>query len=76
MFRNADLSKCLFISSNLEGVDLRGANLSGANFKNTKFKGANLCGANLSETNLTKEQLEVAKTNWMTTMPSGKRGFW
>ncbi|MEM6613883.1 MAG: serine/threonine-protein kinase [Cyanobacteria bacterium P01_C01_bin.72] len=76
MFRNANLSKCLFISSNLEGIDLRGANLSGANFKNTKLKGANFCGTNLSETNLTKEQLEEAKTNWMTTMPSGKRGFW
>jgi len=76
MFRNANLSKCLFISSNLEGVDLRGANLSGTNFKNTKLKGANLCGTNLSETNLTKEQLEETKTNWMTTMPNGKRGFW
>jgi len=76
MLRNADLNKCLFDCSNLEGVDLRGANLSGANFKNTKLKGANLCGANLSETNLTKEQLEEVKTNWMTTMPSGKRGFW
>ena len=76
MFRNADLSKCLFRSSNLEGIDLRGANLSEANFSNTKLKGANLCGANLSNTNLTPEQLEEVKTNWMTIMPSGKRGFW
>ena len=76
MFRNADLNKCMFNSSNLEGVDLRGANLKDANFKNTKLKGTNLCGANLSGTNLTKEQLEEAKTNWMTIMPSGKRGFW
>lgn len=76
MFRNAYLQKCLFHSSNLEGIDLRGANLNGANFKNTKLKGANLCGANLSETNLTKEQLEETKTNWMTIMPTGKRGFW
>ncbi|MEN9521536.1 MAG: hypothetical protein RLZZ381_4124 [Cyanobacteriota bacterium] len=76
MFRNADLNKCLFHSSNLEGIDLRSANLSGANFKNIKLKGANLCGANLSETNLTKEQLEETKVNWMTTMPTGKRGFW
>ena len=76
MFRNADLHKCIFNSSNLEGVDLRGANLSGASFRNIKLKGANLCGANLSDTNLTKEQLEASKTNWMTTMPSGKRGFW
>lgn len=76
MFRNADLHKCVFHSSNLEGIDLRGANLNGANFKNTKLKGVNLCGANLSETNLTKEQLEETKTNWMTIMPTGKRGFW
>lgn len=76
MFRNADLSNSFFRSSNLEGVDLRGANLSHTNFKSTKLKGANLCGANLSHTNLTQEQLEEAKTNWMTIMPSGKRGFW
>lgn len=76
MLRNADLNKTYFKSSNLEGVDLRGANLSYANFNNTKLKGANLCGANLSQTNLTPEQLEDVKTNWMTIMPSGKRGFW
>lgn len=76
MLRNADLNKTYFKSSNLEGVDLRGANLSYANFKNTKLKGANLCGANLTQTNLTSEQLEEVKTNWMTIMPSGKRGFW
>ncbi len=76
ILRNADLSKSLFRSSNLEGVDLRGANLNYANFQQTKLKGANLCGANLSHTNLTPEQLEEVKTNWMTIMPSGKRGFW
>lgn len=76
LLRNADLSKSFFKSSNLEGVDLRGANLSYANFKDTKLKGANLCGANLSNSNLTQEQLEEVKTNWMTIMPSGKRGFW
>ena len=76
MLRNANLTKCYFKSSNLEGVDLRGANLSYASFQNTKLKGANLCGANLSQTNLTVEQLEDVKTNWMTVMPSGKRGFW
>lgn len=76
MARNADLNRALFTSVNLEGVDLRGANLSYANFKEAKLKGANLCGTNLSNTNLTKEQLEEVKTNWMTIMPSGKRGFW
>ena len=76
MLRNADLNRALFNTANLEDVDLRGANLSYVNFKDTKLKGANLCGANLSNTNLTKEQLEEVKTNWMTIMPSGKRGFW
>lgn len=76
LLRNADLSKSFFKSSNLEGVDLRGANLSYANFKDTKLKGANFCGANLSNSNLTSEQLAEVKTNWMTIMPSGKRGFW
>lgn len=76
MMRNADLTRAFFNNSNLEGVDLRGANLSFANFKDTKLKGANLCGANLSDTNLSKEQIEEIKTNWMTIMPSGKRGFW
>ena len=76
MMRNADLNKSIFKSCNLEGVDLRGANLKEANFKNTKLKGANLCGANLKDSNLTQEQVEENKTNWMTVMPSGKRGFW
>ncbi|MCC0177192.1 pentapeptide repeat-containing protein [Waterburya agarophytonicola K14] len=76
MLRNADMSKSFFKSCNLEGVDLRGTNLNNSNFKNTKLKGANLCGANLKDTNLTKEQIEEVKTNWMTIMPSGKRGFW
>ena len=76
MLRNATLTRSLFKYANLEGVDLRGANLSSASFDNTKLKGANLCGTNLSDTNLTKEELEGVKTNWMTIMPSGKRGFW
>ena len=76
MLRNVDLTRALFKSANLEGADLRGANLSSANFQNIKLKGANLCGTNLSDSNLTKEQLEEVKTNWMTIMPSGKRGFW
>ena len=76
MLRNANLTKVFFKSCDLEGVDLRGADLSYANFKNTKLKNANFCGANLAQTNLTTEQLEEVKTNWMTIMPSGKRGFW
>ena len=76
MLRNADLSKSIFKSCNMEGIDLRGANLKDSSFKNVKLKGANFCGTNLKGSNLTKEQVEEVKTNWMTVMPSGKRGFW
>ena len=76
MLRNADLHKSIFKSCNMEGIDLRGANLKDASFKNVKLKGANFCGANLKGCNLTKKQVEEVKTNWMTVMPSGKRGFW
>ena len=74
--RNANLTKAFFTSANLEGSDLRGADLSYARFKDTKLKGVNFCGANLSNTNLIKEQLVEAKINWMTVLPSGRRGFW
>jgi serine/threonine protein kinase, bacterial len=35
-----------------------------------------LCGANLTGAKITEEQLALAKTNWMTVRPSGKRGLW
>ena len=76
MLRNADLNKSILKSCNLEGIDLRGANLKDCIFKNVKLKGANLCGANLKGSNLTQKQVDEVKTNWMTVMPSGKRGFW
>ena len=76
MLRNADANKSIFKSCNMEGIDLRGANLKDCSFKNVKLKGANFCGTNLKGTNLTQEQVEEIKTNWMTVMPSGKRGFW
>jgi serine/threonine protein kinase, bacterial len=76
MLRNTDLTKAIFKTCNLEGVDLRGANLRDCNFIDTNLKGANLCGANLKDSNLTQQQVEEVKTNWMTIMPSGKRGFW
>ena len=76
MLRNANSNKAIFKSCNMEGIDLRGANLKECNFKNVKLKGANFCGANLKNSNLTEGQVEEVKTNWMTVMPSGKRGFW
>ncbi len=74
--RNANLSRAYLSSANLEGADLRGANLTYANFHDTKLKGANLCGANLTNANITQQQLEEAKTNWTTVLPTGRRGFW
>ncbi len=76
MLRNANLGRAYLSEANLEGADLRGANLTYANFKGTKLKGANLCGANLANATITQQQLEEAKTNWTTVLPSGRRGFW
>ncbi len=76
IFRNANLNRAFFTAANLEGADLRGADLSYTNFESAKLKGTNLCGANLTNSSLTKKQLELAKTNWLTILPNGKRGFW
>ncbi|ELS03219.1 serine/threonine protein kinase [Xenococcus sp. PCC 7305] len=76
LLRNANLGRSYLSYANLEGTDLRGADLSFAHLKNTKLKGANLCGANLTSANITEEQLVLAKTNWTTVLPNGKRGFW
>lgn len=75
-FRNANLGRSYLSYANLEGADLRGADLSYAHFKDAKLKGANLCGANLTNASITQEQLALAKTNWTTVLPNGKRGFW
>lgn len=71
--RDAKLSKAYLSHADLSGADLRGADLSYAYLSNANLRGANLCGANLSEAKLTDEQLALAKTNWMTVRPNGKR---
>ncbi|MGF1538919.1 MAG: pentapeptide repeat-containing protein [Pleurocapsa sp.] len=76
IFRNANFNRAFFNAANLEGADLRGADLSYTSFEAAKLKGTNLCGANLTNSTVTKEQLETAKTNWLTILPNGKRGFW
>jgi serine/threonine protein kinase, bacterial len=73
--RDANLSKAYFSNSDLEGADLRGADLSYAYLSNANVRGANLCGANLTGAKITDEQLVLAKTNWMTVRPNGKRGL-
>ncbi|MBH8567004.1 pentapeptide repeat-containing protein [Nostoc sp. CENA67] len=73
--KDANLSKAYFNHADLEGADLRGADLSHAYLSNANLRGANLCGANLSGAKISDEQLALAKTNWMTVRPNGKRGL-
>lgn len=74
--RDANLGRAYLSYADLEGADLRGADLSYAYLNHANLKGANLCGANLTSAKITEEQLALAKTNWATVLPSGKRGFW
>lgn len=74
--RDANLGRAYLSYADLEGADLRGADLSYAYLNLANLKGANLCGANLTNAKITEEQLALAKTNWATVLPSGKRGFW
>jgi len=71
--RDANLVKAYLSNTDLEGADLRGADLTAAHLMNANLRGANLCGANLTSAKLTEEQLSMARTNWMTVRPSGKR---
>ncbi len=73
--RDANLSKAYLSHADLEGADLRGADLSYAYLNNANLRGANLCGANLTGAKISEEQLALAKTNWMTIRPNGKRGL-
>ncbi|WP_341529513.1 serine/threonine-protein kinase [Nostoc sp. UHCC 0302] len=73
--KDANLSKAYFNHADLEGADLRGADLSYAYLSNANLRGANLCGANLTGAKISDDQLALAKTNWMTVRPNGKRGL-
>jgi serine/threonine-protein kinase len=76
ILRDANLARAYFSYANLEAADLRGADLSFAYLNYANLRGANLCGANLTGAKINEEQLALAKTNWATVLPSGKRGFW
>jgi serine/threonine-protein kinase len=71
--KEAILTDAYLSYADLEGADLRGADLSRAYLLNANLRGANLCGANLSGAKLSEEQLAMARTNWMTVRPNGKR---
>jgi serine/threonine protein kinase, bacterial len=73
--KDADLTKAYFSIADLEGSDLRGANLTQAYLSQSNLRGANLSGANLTGAKVTDEQLALAKTNWLTVRPNGKRGL-
>ncbi len=77
VFKDAVLIKGYFSYANLQNADLRGADLSDAYLNYANLHGANLCGANLKGVKVTEDQLNQAKTNFMTVFPNGKRGgFW
>ena len=77
VLKDTVLSKGYFSYANLQNADLRGADLSEAYLNFANLRGANLCGANLKGVKVTDEQLNQAKTNFMTVFPNGKRGgFW
>lgn len=73
--KDTDLTKAYLSNADLQDADLRGANLSYAYMSQANLRGANLCGANLTGAKITDQQLELAKTNWLTVRPNGKRGF-
>ncbi|HEY9888373.1 MAG TPA: serine/threonine-protein kinase [Candidatus Obscuribacterales bacterium] len=73
--RGAQLGRAYFNNANLQGADLRGANLSYASLANANLRGSNLCGADLTGARVTDEQLSMARTNWATVYPNGKRGL-
>ena len=73
--RSANLTEAYCSTANFECADFRGADLTGAYLSKANLRGANLCGANLTDATVSDEQLAMAKTNWLTTKPDGKRGF-
>ena len=73
--RDANLTEAYCSTANFECADFRGADLTGAYLSKANLRGANLCGANLTNATVTEEQLAMAKTNWLTIKPDGKRVF-
>ncbi|MEB3268045.1 MAG: serine/threonine-protein kinase [Leptolyngbya sp.] len=73
--RNANLGRAYLSNANLQGADLRGADLSYASLSQANLRGANLCGADLTGARISDDQLAMARTNWSTVYPNGKRGL-
>jgi serine/threonine protein kinase, bacterial len=75
VLKNAKLASAYLCGANLEGADLRGASLTKASLELANLKDANLCGADLTGAIISDEQIAIARTNWATIHPSGKRVF-
>lgn len=76
VLKNTNLARAYLSHADLAGADLRGANLSYAYLSHANLRGANLCGADLTGAKVSDEQLSLARTNWATVHPNGKRGLW
>ncbi|BAD78449.1 serine/threonine kinase [Synechococcus elongatus PCC 6301] len=72
--RRANLHQAYFGNADLSFANLQKADLSDAILSNANLRGTNLCGANLRGAKLTPVQLKMAKTNWWTILPDGRRG--
>jgi serine/threonine-protein kinase len=73
ILRDSNLTNAYMSTASLEGADLRGADLTGCYLRAANLRGANLCGANLTNATISDSQLSMAKTNWFTIKPNGKR---
>ena len=73
--KNANLTGAYLGGANLKEADLRGANLTRVSLEGAKLTEANLCGADLTGAVISDQQLAVARTNWSTVHPNGRRSF-
>lgn len=73
--RNAQLVGAMLDGADLRATDLRGGDLRIADLFDARLDGADLRGANLEDAQfLRPEQLQAARTDRTTVMPSGERG--
>ncbi len=74
VLKNANLHKAYLSTASLADCNLQDADLTNAYLNGANLRDANLCGANLTNAMVSDRQLEMAKTNWWTILPNGKRG--
>lgn len=74
ILKNANLHKAYLSTASLANCNLQDADMTDSYLNGANLRGANLCGANLTNAMVSDRQLDMAKTNWWTIMPNGKRG--